>query len=256
MQVLEEGTGKSSATVYRMIEKTRAKLLLPNDSKGRNTAANFLASKYADITKFNLSKEELDEVRNLQRTGIPIQPTTQFIDMGRVKQNNIVIEVDGKLIEIFRLPKNLANEAKSMSQVYPQVYLLENLVRYVVMRVLNEKYGDNWWDKANISGDVRKEVQKRIFEEDVNRWHSKRGSNPIFYTNFDDLRSIIINNWEHFRELFPDQIWIQSRLKDIEPSRNIIAHNNPLGSREIQRIKLVVEDFRKQLIEKSPLLVD
>ena len=83
--------------------------------------------------------------------------------------------------------------------------------------------------------------------ENVNRWHSRRGANPIFYTDMGDLSSIIIGNWDVFDALFPNQAWITQKFNEIELSRNIIAHNNFLEEREIKRIRLYFEDWNKQI---------
>jgi len=84
-------------------------------------------------------------------------------------------------------------------------------------------------------------------DEINNPWHGKRGSAPIFYTLIDDLKSIIKNNWGDFASLFPNQTWIDTRIGEIERSRNIIAHNNPLAKRDIDRIKLYFEDWEAQV---------
>jgi len=81
----------------------------------------------------------------------------------------------------------------------------------------------------------------------TNKWHSERGGHEIFYTDFGDLSSIISRNWEEFKSLFPNPQWIQAKLEDTELSRNIIAHNNPLPTREFDRIELFLDDLRKQL---------
>lgn len=250
IKALLEGTQKSTVTIYRMVEKERVRLLLPNNSKGKSTAANYLASQFTDVSKCGLSKEELDDLRNLRRNDSQIIPKTHTKLVRKVRENVAIPSIDEKLIESFRLPKNIEKEVKIMAEVYSRVYLLENLLRFTIIQALTEKYGSSWWDKCRVSTRTRENVEKRIKDENINRWHGKRGSHPIFYTDFNDLRSVVVNNWEEFKELFPDQIWVQSRLKDVEPSRNIIAHNNPLPRREINRIKMIAEDFRKQLLEK------
>jgi len=245
LQALVNKTGKSKRTVYRMIENIMKEFNYTIPSK--RIAANILASRMGIKVNEILDKNELTELQKY--LAIPVVPPT--IKIIKKVQKTPTIRIDRKIIEAFGLPPNLAKEAKRMAEeVYPRIYVLENSLRYVVMSILRKKYGEDWWNRCNISREIRKNVENRIKSEKKNRWHGRRGSHPIFYTDFDDLRSIIINNWEEFKELFPDQIWVQSRLKDIEPSRNIIAHNNPLPQREIERLKIIVEDFRKQLMNQ------
>jgi hypothetical protein len=107
-----------------------------------------------------------------------------------------------------------------------------------------------WWDEVNVvPAEVKKKVKNRQKQEGKNRWHYKRGSHEIFYTDFGDLSSIISNNWKEFESLFPNLRWIQAKLEEVEQSRNIIAHNNPLPKREFNRIDIIFEDLRKQLAD-------
>ena len=90
-------------------------------------------------------------------------------------------------------------------------------------------------------------MKDRISKESANPWHGKRGSAPIFYTDIKHLFSIIKNNWPDFEDLFPNQNWIETRISEIEISRNIVAHNNPLAKRDIQRLSLYFEDWENQI---------
>jgi chromosome segregation ATPase len=40
---------------------------------------------------------------------------------------------------------------------------------------------------------------------------------------------------------------IEAELRKLEPSRNVIAHNNPLSLNEFRRVKLCLDDLKKQL---------
>lgn len=135
-----------------------------------------------------------------------------------------------------------------MADVYPDLYVFENLMRYVVMNELEKKQGANWWIEPNIvSNTIAKKVEDRKSKEGTNRWHSKRGNHEIFYTDFGDISDIITNNWKDFKSTFPNLKWIQTRLEETELSRNIVAHNNPLLKKECDRIKMFLDDLKKQL---------
>ena len=45
----------------------------------------------------------------------------------------------------------------------------------------------------------------------------------------------------------PDQNWVSSRLDELAASRNIIAHSNVLEDREIERMRLYLEDWTRQV---------
>ncbi len=87
-------------------------------------------------------------------------------------------------------------------------------------------------------------------EDQDNRWHERRKAHEIYYTDFKDLEAIIINNWPIFKTFFPrtdGQFFVKRVLSPILPSRNIIAHTNPITSKEARRLALNFQDWRDQL---------
>ena len=125
-------------------------------------------------------------------------------------------------------------------------FCLENTVRELVNERMSENHGQDWWDDKAASG-LRSKVEDRRGKEGKNRWHIERGASPIYYTDFGDLVDLILNNWTDFEDLFPNQNWITSRLNDLELSRNITAHSNQLDSRELERIRIYLDDWIKQI---------
>lgn len=69
--------------------------------------------------------------------------------------------------------------------------------------------------------------------------------------DLDELESIINRNTEtmtpYFKGLPKDLDWLKMKIKEIYPSRNVIAHNNPLSSDDIQRVRVICRDWQKQL---------
>jgi hypothetical protein len=137
------------------------------------------------------------------------------------------------------------NAMKSLP-AYLAFFCLENSVRELVADRLSENHGSNWWDECSNSS-MRSRVQSRREKEGENRWHVRRGEHEIYYTDFGDLKLLITNNWADFEDLFPDQNWISSRLDELEASRNIIAHSNLLEEREVERIRLYLSDWIRQV---------
>lgn len=140
----------------------------------------------------------------------------------------------------------IIENAKKMTDVYGIIYCFENSIRQFIATKLRGQYGENWWNKA-ASNDLKRKVNRRINQERENRWHSKRGAHEIYYTDIDDLIGMIKKEWAFFKDIIPTQSWIESRISDISLSRNIIAHNNILPSREINRLKMHIEDWIRQV---------
>jgi hypothetical protein len=147
------------------------------------------------------------------------------------------------------LPQRIIKEAKLMAEaVYPIMYIFENSVREVIQRVMTKAYGGDWWT-TNAPKDVRSKVQSRIQKEEKTPWHGRRGAHPIYYTDIDDLTHIVRarQNWPHFAPVFPTQTWFTQRVEELAPSRNVVAHNNPLGQDDIKRLEVYLNDWQKQI---------
>lgn len=136
--------------------------------------------------------------------------------------------------------------SKQMAEIYVQIHCIENSARALIRHRLEAVHGENWWDLA-ASKEMKRKVMDRLALEKKNRWHQPRGGHPLQYSDFGDLKDLICNAWVNFKDIFPDQHWIASRLSDLEKSRNVIAHNNVLGDAEIRRIRLYFDDWCKQV---------
>lgn len=151
------------------------------------------------------------------------------------------------------LPTAVANEAARMANLYPKVYLLENSIRNVINRVMTAKHGAGWWT-THVSTDVRNRVQTRKDKEAKTPWHGKRGSHDIYYSDFSDLRTILIKNWVDFAALFPSQAWITQKLEELEPARNTLAHHNPVPENEQKRLDLYFDDWASLVDSKKDVI--
>jgi hypothetical protein len=126
-------------------------------------------------------------------------------------------------------------EAKEMAGLYPILYLLENSMREVVRRVMRARFGDNWWNTELVSGklkNVRQKASDRMATEDSKHsWHQRRGAHPIDYVDLGDVGDIILAKQTTF---IPDVLrcdtdWFKQFMKELEPSRNVLCHMNPLS---------------------------
>lgn len=151
-----------------------------------------------------------------------------------------------RMIPLDSFSPDIRRAAMDALPAYLAFFCLENSVRELVTERLSESHGGDWWDKHASQG-IKDKVTRRREEEGKNRWHVRRGDHEIYYTDFGDLKLLIQNNWPDFEDLFPDQNWITSRLDELEASRNIIAHSNVLENREIDRIRLYLDDWYKQV---------
>lgn len=239
MHQLEEKM--SRRTVYRKIEEVRQ---VYGYIISREDAAYLLAgSLKIDISKY-LPKEEIERLRKINVDSISIK---EIKVKSKSQSNFLKLKVNNVSINISILPKTVITNCNNMAKCYQIFFFFENLMRYFILEIFKRKSKNtNWWNQA-VPSNIKKNVKNRKLKENKNAWHIKRGSHNIFYTDFGDLNAIIINNWDIFKEHFPNQHWITSRLKDLELSRNVIAHNNPLPRKEIDRIKIYFLDIKNQI---------
>ena len=237
--------GLSDRTIYNRITETRQQI---GTWHSRRAAAAYFASSSLDIDVYRLLRDCPEQLEELNRIVTP----SSVVQTKVVKEirESVPITVDEKIVDTFLLPSNLTAHAKKMSNVYPFFYVFENLLRYVIMSVLEKKYGKDWWTTVTISRDIRDEVERRKKAEGRDRWVGKRGSHEIFYTDLGDLGLSINSNYGDFKDIFPNLTWIKSRVDDLEKSRNVLAHNNLLPNNEMKRIKIYLKDLQNQLTGK------
>jgi hypothetical protein len=242
MRLLSEKTKVTRQRLYQMIDDKRAQYAF---SISRETAAYLVAAENGiDISKY-LKDDELSKVRELKAVIVSsVKPRHAAKDPN---SKQIVVEIDRsvKIVDPL-LPKKFIDDATKMAGVYPVVYIFENSVRNLILTIMNSKHGEKWWD-TKVGAKIKDKVKGRIEDEDRNRWHGRRGAHPIFYTDIDELKSIVTSNWSEFQDIFPNLQWVTGKIDEIEMSRNIIAHNNPLEDRDILRLKLNLEDWIKQI---------
>ncbi len=136
--------------------------------------------------------------------------------------------------------------AQTMAIVYTAIAAFENSVRSLVIKTLQDKYKEEWWDKGASQG-VRERAQKRMEDEQVAKWHSQRGQDPVNYTTFSDLKNIMQNNWDAFEDLIGNLPWASGIFEVIERSRNVIMHSGMLERADIERLGVNIRDWVKQV---------
>jgi hypothetical protein len=197
-----------------------------------------------DLTKY-LEQVTVDRIRGmLPKTGAPTpnraSTRPKVTDKRTVRVGPNLRLVDDMAVDAM-LPAPVAEDARRMASIYPKLYLFENSLRNVIIRVLSAKYGKDWW--AKVPRPVRDTVTDRKATEARKPWHGKRGTHEIYYSDFGDLRDIITKNWVDFQDIFLTQTWITQRLDELEPPRNILAHNNPMSKQEEKRIDVYFNDW-------------
>jgi len=173
-----------------------------------------------------------DTLSSLNDIGIDVK------NLSGVKETMRVVEKDFSPVIWYN--------ANKMSSVYTAIYCIENTLRNFIQERLLERKGIDWWE-TSIPANVKRAVQKLKDDEVKNKYHAIRGDSLINYTMLGNLADIITNNWDDFSDIIPNQAWINSRVTDLEKSRNIIMHTGVLDEYEIERIEMIVRDLLRQI---------
>lgn len=173
-----------------------------------------------------------DSFQRLEEDGISVRSNKDITTIQRVEDADFS-------------PKIIHN-ANKMASIFILFFCLENAVRDLITERLSERHGPEWWDNC-VSKKIKDNVEKLKEKEDKDRYHSRRSASLIGYTMFGNLSQIILNSWDDFEDLFPDQSWVSARFTDLEKSRNIIMHTGILPEIEIERIESIARDWVRQV---------
>ncbi|WP_126973872.1 Swt1 family HEPN domain-containing protein [Gynurincola endophyticus] len=158
------------------------------------------------------------------------------VDLGRKE----VVEIKRKDYYL-QFNADFRKEAKEMAEHYEIFYCLERSIRALVVQLMQEEYGDNWWDlkvppaiKTNVDNNMNREAESGF---------TQRSEKKIDYTTFGELGQIVSGNWTAFDDLFKNSRAFQKIMTSLNLLRGPIAHCCPLAEDEIVRLEITVKDW-------------
>lgn len=134
------------------------------------------------------------------------------------------------------------------SEGYSIMFALENSIRFFITRVFFRTFAVNWWEHVQSRKSLKDMVTKvleRKTKDSENWYHSKRGVHEIYYTDYVELLQIIRVFDSIFSKLFKKGAAknLVGKLEELGPTRNIIAHNNPITLKDLERLKVHARDW-------------
>ncbi len=188
----------------------------------------------------------------------PNQQAQLSLELNSQSKDKIIGEskTSRKVIHPVQIPKNDFSDPFLGGSVYKNIpsegysimFVLENSIRTFITKILLGVYGGNWWlevrNKKSLKETVRK-VDSRKASDSDNWYHSKRGAHEIYYTDYLELVSIIRVFDKEFCKLFKKgaQKNLIGKLEELGPTRNVIAHNNPITPKDLERLKVHARDW-------------
>ena len=171
-----------------------------------------------------------------------------------------VVKVEVKGVSAGTMPSFMSsygggNHERSRSG-YQLVYLFENSVREVIMRVLKKEHGNrDWWDKG-VDPKIIKTAKKRKADDKLDPWHEPRGTHLIYYIDLYHYTKIITSdqNWKLFEPIFTRKGFVEETLHQVNVSRRVVAHMNGLKKADYDSLKVNFDKWNKVVVAAESLL--
>jgi hypothetical protein len=141
---------------------------------------------------------------------------------------------------------DVLRDSEIMSRYYGIFYCIERETRDIVKDRLSEKYGVDWWN-TKIPEGIRNEVTSRMKRE-IESGIALRSTEPIDFTTFGELATVIENNWDEFTDTFRNKKATNRALSQLNLLRGPIAHNSLFVESEGQRFNIAIEDWLRQQV--------
>jgi hypothetical protein len=131
------------------------------------------------------------------------------------------------------------------AEVFPELFVLENSIRELIKKRLSTTSTD-WWDRL-VPQDVFRNVRRTMTNERRFTYREPRGTHELMYSNFADLKKIILSNQSYFVDVIVDFDWFKVKMDEIYMARNNVAHCVPLSKDDAARISLFNRDWARLL---------
>lgn len=133
---------------------------------------------------------------------------------------------------------DFAQAQNRMTEAYAKLFEMERTLLTLIDTRFGNKYGFDWYDKPTgakpkIPIEVKDEIEKNRAGES-NEWIDDYDSCILRFTQLKDLRSLIVNNWSCFNDMFDNKNTFKARMSVIEPMRIRIGHMNTLSADDHQ----------------------
>src|SRR3972149_1409980 len=227
LRKLQQELDLKQRQVYNLVSEKAIELMLP-----RHQAVIAVAAENGiNITKY-ASHEDLAAIRQARSSSRSKSLSETSTQSSRSSARRP--KLDSGFPDPF-IDASVFSSAHRNAELYPIVYIFENSVRNVVSIVMQSAFGDEWWEQK-VSDTIKRTVRIRQSEEKQYPWLSQRGAAPIFYTDISDLRTIINTYNRQFKKVFGKIPRVEMWIEEIEKTRNILAHNNPVAKKDRDRL--------------------
>jgi len=177
VKTLREAISKKLGIKIARIYEKAAVLAIMAQAKTEDGICLLTAQSGVNLNKYR-PQEKVNQTRQLLFQLNEQTKPSQLIKSSVKKSMHKIVAVNiGKAFKLKDplITGKVISEAKEMAEeVYPLLYVFENSVREMIIRVMQKAHGATWWE-LKVSQEIQEEVKKRKSKEDKNPWHGKRG---------------------------------------------------------------------------------
>lgn len=145
-----------------------------------------------------------------------------------------------------RFDDHVREEAERMAKQYMIFYCLETSIRSQLDEWLSATKGDDWWESGCAPTQIRSDAKRRM-QDEIDSGVTPRSLRPLDFTTFGELSAIIENNWDVLHEFLTSRKAVITIMRTLNMLRGPVAHSCPLENDEIDRLRLTVRDWFRQI---------
>ena len=192
-------------------------------------------------TKSLLEKLDLFAMQNMRLEESLIDLEKMGIEIGHINTIQKKEIVDPDLFEY-----DIRKSASKTSVFFYLYYCVENSIRRMIKQTMEDKYGSDWWNKANITDAVKNNVLENIKRESDSLMTSRSSDNPLAFITLGEASSIILENWDDFSSQLKSKRAVGTILFQLNQIRVAVAHSNELSEHDENRFKILIKDWEHQ----------
>ena len=185
------------------------------------------------------------DVRDYLFRGLMFEAEAEVFKRAGIQIGANSTEAEESLLKEALAPFGVArrNQALEMARLYAVLFCFENEIREFIREALREKEGINWQEK--LPPKIKSHAESRRDAALKDSWLEGEKADLLTYADFGQLAQIIVDKWEHFKNIVPTQHWLKQRMDELEKARNFIAHNRMLLPSEFHRLYMYVADWNR-----------
>ena len=142
--------------------------------------------------------------------------------------------------------RDIIGDLKLPDLMFQFIFVCENILRKFIIKILNSN-GISSISSLGITSLTNK-INARKNEESRKNYLPIRGVHDVYYLDLAELKNVIINNWNFFKDKFTSQTWISERIDSLYTIRNRVAHNSgALTKDELKSVETYCREIIKQI---------